>query len=345
MTSAVKNGRLNEAARAPIARFESGVGVIGGKMYVVGGHLEPDLAATAAMYCFDVGTNSWNQLADAPCKISHVTATVVDDRYLWLAGGFVGQHPGTGIAESYRYDSVHDCWEEGPPLPVVRASGGLACINGRLHYFGGLDADRSTNHPDHWILDLAAGDGWDTGRPMPKARTHAATAVHDGGIYAIGGHYGHDIPGKFGVIDPQADLDFVHRYDPLEDSWEECRPLPHRRSHCEPGTFIFEGKIYCAGGRSNGKLSELIREERPLLTRLRRIGAKAVRKFLHRDFGGGLDNLLCYDPIRDRWSSVMKFGQALYAPAAVCIDGEMILTNGGRRGWQNPTDRTYRFRL
>ena len=55
------------------------------------------------------------------------------------------------------------------------------------------------------------------------------------------------MPGRTGVIDPQAGLDAVHRYDPVSDSWEDRRPLPHRRSHCEPGTFVHEGRIYCAG--------------------------------------------------------------------------------------------------
>ena len=344
MTVAPK-GKIREATPAPIARFESGVGVIGGCMYVVGGHLEPELSATAAMYRYDPSDDSWTRLADAPQEISHVTATVVGDRHLWLAGGYVGQHPGTGIAESYRYDVSRDVWEEGPPLPAIRASGGLACIDGRLHYFGGLDADRSTNRDDHWILDPAAGEGWETARPMPMARTHAATAIHGGGIYAIGGHYGHDVPGRPGVIDPQADLDAVHRYDPISDSWEERRPLPHRRSHCEPGTFVHEGRIYCAGGRSIGSFGELLREDRPLSTRVRRIVLKAARKLKRGASGAGVDDLLCYDPSSDRWASVMNLGRGLYAPAAVCIEGEMILTNGGGRGWQDPSDRTIRIHL
>ena len=333
-----------QAAPSPLARFESGVGVIDGKMYVVGGHLEPELSATHEMHRYDPTDDSWERMADAPAAISHVTAAVVDDRYIWLAGGYVGQHPGTGIAETYRYDSSLDRWESGPVLPEIRASGGLASLDGRLHYFGGLDADRHTNHPDHWVLDPTTSI-WETASPMPMARTHAATAVHDGVIFAIGGHYGHDVPGRPGIIDPQADLDVVHRYDPISDSWEERRPLPQRRSHCEPGTFVHEGRIYCAGGRSIGSFKEIFSEDRPLSTRLHRIAVKALRRLRHGKGNAGVDDLLRYDPATDRWSTVMNLGRGLYAPAAVCIEGEMILTNGGGRGWQDPYDTTVRVRL
>ncbi len=342
--SSIGIGSVRQAAASPLARFESGVGVIGGRMYVVGGHLEPELSATTEMHRYDPATDEWERLADAPEPISHVTAATVDDRYLWLAGGYTGQHPGRGIAETYRYDSHTDRWESGPALPAIRASGGLACFDGRLHYFGGLDADRCTNHPDHWVLDPTQGS-WISASPMPMARTHAATAVYGGGIFAIGGHYGHDVPGRPGVIERQADLDVVHRYDPISDSWVERRPLPERRSHCEPGTFVHEGRIYCAGGRSVGSFRELLTEDRPLTTRLRRIAIKALRRLRRGPGHGGVDNLLCYDPETDHWSIVMNLGRALYAPAAVCIDGEMILTNGGGRGWQDPSDRTVRVQL
>ena len=341
--SALK-GRLREAAASPIARFESGVAVIKGKMYVVGGHLEPELSATKLMYRYDPTADSWEQLADAPEEISHITAAVVDDRYLWIAGGYVGQHPGRGIAETYRYDSTTDQWESGPSLPEARASGGLACIDGRLHYFGGLDVDRHTNHPDHWVLDPTNPE-WETASPMPMARTHAATAVHDNSIFAIGGHYGHDVPGQPGIIDPQADLDVVHRYDPVTDSWEERRRLPHRRSHCEPGTFVHQGRIYCAGGRSIGSFKEILTEDSSLAMRINRIATKALRRIRNGRGNAGTDDLLCYDPASDRWSVVMNLGRGLYAPAAVCIDGEMILTNGGGRGWQEPYDTTVKLRL
>ncbi|MEE2972260.1 MAG: hypothetical protein VX672_03970 [Planctomycetota bacterium] len=41
----------------------------------------------------------------------------------------------------------------------------------------------------------------------------------------------------------------------------------------------------------------------------------------------------------------MNLERALYAAVAARIDGEMILTDVGGRGWQDPSDVTIRVRL
>ncbi len=336
---------ISEAARSPIARLESGVGAVAGRMYVFGGHMGTDLSATSKMSIYDPGEDAWSSGADAPEEISHITAAVVDDRYIWTAGGFVGRHPGTAIRASYRYDTVDDCWEEGPPLPSPRASGGFATLQGRLHYFGGLGADRCTNHADHWTLEPDVATRWENASPVPFARTHAATAVHDDLIYAIGGHFGHDVPGHPGQIDSQPDLDLVHRYDPRTDSWHEVAPLPYRRSHCETGTFVQEGRIYCVGGRSASPLGTCLREDRPPAVRAYRTSRKTWRKLRPGFSSGGVGDLICFDPKADRWSVVGPVARELYAPAAVSIDNELIITNGGRQLWRDLSDQTMRITL
>jgi len=343
--SASQSFEISQAARSPLARFESGVAAVAGQMYVFGGHMEPELVATGKMFAYDPHEDAWSAKADAPEALSHVSAAVVDDRYIWVAGGFVGQHPGVGIRASYRYDTVDDCWDDGPPLPDIRASGGFTAMQHRLHYFGGVGADRSTNHDDHWVLDLNTATGWERASPVPAARTHAATAVQGDMIYAIGGHYGHDVPGRPGEIDRQPDLDFVHRYEPESDSWHEVAPLPYRRSHCEPGTFVHDGRIYCVGGRSASPLGTCLREDRPVMVRAYRIFRKAWRKVKPGLASNGVEDVICYDPSIDRWSIAGTVGHELYAPAAVSIGTEMIITNGGLRFWQDPSDQTMRIDL
>ena len=344
MTERYSNTDFKTAADSPFGRFESAVAAVGGYMYIWGGHHEPELACTDQGYRYDPVADTWTRIADYPVEISHVTAAVIDDRYIWVVGGFEGKHPGTAVAESYRYDTTNDTWSEGPPLPKARGSGGLASINGRLHYFGGLHPDRMTNSEEHWVLDPNGGKNWESLRPMPEARTHSSTAVFNGGIYAIGGHYGHDDPQNPGSIVGD-DLDFVHHYDPESDTWTDRHPLPYRRSHCEAGTFVHDGRIYCAGGRSVTKFGDLLREDRPLLTRLRRIALKVRHRMSANMLPSMVDDVLCYDPAKDHWAKVGRMGQQLYCPSAVCIDGEMILTGGGGHGWQEPSKRTIRLKL
>lgn len=331
----------NPLAEAPIARFESAVASVRGEMVVIGGHMEPHLAATTSNLSFDPSTGIWRRRMDAPRALSHLTAAVVDDRHVWLVGGYEGAHPGVGIRASYRYDALEDRWEDGPPLPSIRASGGLGLIGRRLHFFGGIDADRSTNRDDHWSLDVDNPLRWERSAPMPMARTHAATAVIDGCIYAIGGHFGHDIPGRPGDISWEPDLDLVHRYDPVADRWDEVAPLTRRRSHCEPSTFVKDGLIVCMGGRNNAPTARC-RCEKTLLSHYYR---RAVRKLDilrgRRSAEMTLDDIIAYDPARDRWLDLGRMPRPLYAPAATNVNGRIIVANGGTKGWQHPSAETF----
>lgn len=337
-----------QAAQAPLARFESAVAVVRGQMFVIGGHYHEDLWATDANYCYDPVSDCWSERSAAPVPISHINAQVVDDRYIWLVGGFVGNHPGRGVAESYRYDVVEDCWESGPPLPKPRASGGLSLIGRALHYFGGLGTDRATNYDDHWMLDVDDPVGWVELTPAPEPRTHAAVATIGHHSYMLGGHFGHDLPETGGIHSNLPDLDLVHRYDSVADRWTELAPLPSRRSHFEPGTFVHEGKIVCVGGRNNSPLARSRYSQSRVAHYLRSALGHSMN-FAKRLFTGnepapgGLDDIVVYDPARDRWATLGKLPGELYAPAATVIDGEAVITNGGKFGWQNASDTTLRI--
>ncbi len=337
--------RVTPRADAPMARFESAVAVVRGKMYVIGGHLEPELSATNAVYAYDPAADRWDRKRDAPKPISHLTAAVQDDRYIWLAGGYEGQHPGTGVKTTARYDAIEDRWDDGPPLPEVRASGGLAVMGRQLHYFGGLDADRCTNRDDHWVLDMDNPDAWRRLCGMPEARTHAATAVLDGKIYAIGGHLGHDLPGLQGIAAAEPDLDCVHMFDPNADRWEEVEPLSRRRSHCEPGTFVHEGRIICIGGRNNSPTGRCRCEGTLAHHIFRRLRYKLDVATGLRPKGSSLNDVIAYDPESGRWEDLGQLPQTLYAPAAHVIDDRIILTNGGQNGWRDPSDATFELHL
>lgn len=332
-------------AASPVARFESAVAVAQSKMFIIGGHMEPDLIASRDVLAYNPMRDHWERRKHAPRALSHLTAAVSDDRYVWLVGGYEGQHPGVGVRSTLRYDAVDDHWDDGPPLPQIRASGGLALVGRQLHYYGGLDADRCTNRSDHWILEIDRPDRWRSAADAPLARTHAATAVLNDEIYAIGGHFGHDTPGQPGTIAPEKDLDWVHRYLPNEDRWEEVAPLSRRRSHCEPGTFVLDGRIVCIGGRNNDPGGLLQIDRTPIHNLVRRFRRKVEAKLGLWKPGSTLDDVIAYDPIRDRWEDIGRLPKPLYAPAAASIDGAIFVTNGGQQGWQNPMDSTYRLEL
>ncbi|MBP88662.1 MAG: hypothetical protein CMJ64_18435 [Planctomycetaceae bacterium] len=47
-------------------------------------------------------------------------------------------------------------------MPETRGGGGLALVDRKLHYMGGVKSDSDTDAEDHWVLDL---DKWAKGAP------------------------------------------------------------------------------------------------------------------------------------------------------------------------------------
>jgi N-acetylneuraminic acid mutarotase len=283
-------------ARAEETRYESLTVVVDGRLLVFGGFNTPQLTVTSRVDEYDPATNRWRRRGDMPVPVTHANA-VLRDGEVWIVGGFVGDHPGAATDQVWRYDPATDSWRPGPSLPAPRGSGGLGlAADGSLHYFGGWLPDRYTDSPDHWRL--APGDSaWTPAAPFPSPRGHLGTVSHDGLIYAIGGCHTHD-PWP-------VDVALVHRYDPATDSWMELAPLPMPLSHTEPSTFVHDGRIHVAGGRSQPT------------------GRASVAE------------VMAYDLATDTWNYVATMPRGLLAPVAMPLGDELLVTGGGEGG-SNP---------
>ena len=231
-----------DAASAPIARFEPGVAAAYGRIFILGGFFNKLLWATSRCDAFDGAANSWTRLADMPVPVTHAGVAVVGEE-LWVAGGFVGAHPGNVTPAVWRYHIPTNRWFSGPMLPEARGAGGLAFVAGEVHFVGGLKSDRQTDAADHWSISPEPGAEWRARTPLPNARNHFSTVVVGGDIHVLGGQHGHDL--SF------TDLSDHHVYDASADSWRVAASLPIPRSHTEPGSFFEGGMIFLAGGRSN----------------------------------------------------------------------------------------------
>lgn len=75
-------------------------------------------------------------------------------------------------------------------------------------------------------------DSWMSRASMPTARAFFGVAVVDEKIFAIGGAGGVN-----------------EVYDPATDTWATRKPMPNPRCFA---TTLYEGKIYCIGGYSEG---------------------------------------------------------------------------------------------
>ena len=245
LTATAAAQEWEKLADMPVEKWEPGTVVLDGKIYLFGGYTD-GVRSSKLSNVFDPGDGSWTRIQDLPSAITHMNM-VLDGRTVWFAGGFKDGYRGHTIAEVWNYDVDADRYTAAPLLPETRGGGGLALVGRRLHYMGGVEEDRDTDSPDHWVLDLDAWAGsrnaeWTPAAAMPVPRNQFSCVTFDGKIYAIGGQFHHD--------SEQLDQARVDIYDPATDTWTSGPPLPKGHSHGEPATFVHDGRIYMAGGHT-----------------------------------------------------------------------------------------------
>ncbi|MCB0029883.1 MAG: hypothetical protein KDE28_18340, partial [Anaerolineales bacterium] len=288
-----------EVSPNPGRRFEGPALVINNRLVVFGGFDEA-LNAQTRVDAYDPATDSWSSLSDMPVAVTHVLP-VRDGNIIWFVGGFVGDDPGPATAAVWRYDIAGDSWSAGPALPAPRAGGTAAVANGELHYVGGF-ADRDDTRTEHYVLDLGNPVNWTTEPAMPQPRGHSAGAAVNGIIYVFGGQIRHDTA--------PVDQSEAFAYDTVSNNWQQVANLPSDRSHFEPGTFVYDGRIIIAGGRNNV------------------------------NFQDSLSDMTMYDPALDLWVALPELPAALLAPGVKRIGTDLVLSNGGFN-WDQPQVTTY----
>ncbi len=284
-----------QVAPAPINHIEGATAVVDGKIYIFSGFTDAALNPSNRTDVYNPTTNVWETIATprvvTPFAASHIQAAS-DGQFIWVVGGFEGQHPGTAVVNSWRYDTVNDTWQAGPDLPAPRASGSVVRHGRTLHYISGLTTDRNIDQIEHFTLDLDNPAAlWQIAPPMPQARNHMQAMTVGDYIYVIGGQFRHD-------TNPQ-DVALVHRFNTVSQQWEQVASLPTARSHFEPATFTYNGRIFGVGGRNN-------QNNLP-----------------------ALQTIVEYDPQADIWRTTGTMPVALIGPVANVVNGNLIITNGG----------------
>lgn len=229
----------NNVKPSPLGRTESSGIVANNKLYVFGGYIDNTYTPTKQSHAYDPGTNTWQRRADLPTAISHAGIAVAGNN-IYLAGGYPGKEPqGQTFAtnEVWRYNTIQNKWFAMPSLPAARGSGELSVLNGKLHFFGGVNANR-IDQGTHWVLPLNGGQ-WTNLAPLPNPRSHMADAVVGGKLYAIGGQVGPEHEGAQAA---------VNVYHPATNTWKSAKSLPQALSHVSASTFVMDGKIIVAGG-------------------------------------------------------------------------------------------------
>ena len=290
VTRAIPTVPFRDAATAPLPRFEAMGDAFDDKLFVFGGFRNDDLTTTARSHMYDLASDKWSEIAQIPVPLTHAGAAS-DGRFIYLAGGFVGNWLGDNTPVSrkvYRYDIQTNTWSNILQLPQARGAGALVRVGRVLHFFGGVDHNFN-DRGEHWMLDLRRPNVWRVGAPMPNPRNHLGYALVGTKIYAIGGQHRLDeIHGN------DADVD---AFDVIDGTWSRVASLPQPRSHTHNSTLVIGGKrLIIVGGSGNDHQT--------------------------------LTDLLEYDPIGNKWFAIGQMPGARSAAVAKIVGNHIVITGG-----------------
>lgn len=297
----------------PLVRFEAVGGAADGKLFQFSGYYTGGAKIKATPECdaYDPVTDKWSRLADIPQPISHCgqVADTDDPNHpiFWLAGGFLGDHPGPSTTEVWKYDIRNNLWTGGPALPGPRGGGALVKLGRELHYFGGtlrMNGIYQQDFGSHWALDLDSGTGWrnttKSGQvlaDLPNPRNHMGGTVLNGKIYALGGqHLGNQ------DTTPQSEVDV---YDPATNTWSQAAAMPRPIGHVTANVFVRNGRIVVTTG----------------------VGIQSVK----------LANVIEYDAATNTWAELPALPEGRQSPVSGLVGDQMVVTCGLKGPLRNQT--------
>lgn len=221
-------------APMPAPRTGHTATVLGGRIYVLGGH-DGSGGGKDNVWEYDPSSNSWT--------VRTATTLVLDGHSAVAMAPYILVYPAQ-IEEAYAYEVGADTWWAITSAPVRYAGHASVAVGPSVYLVGGsyqdlgiggyytkytganleFDAEESYGSPNAWTYHAS----------MPTGRAELALAVVDGEIFAIGGTNA-DGPSRA-----------VEKYDPASDTWTQRFPLlSGTKDHV---AAVVNNKVYVIGG-------------------------------------------------------------------------------------------------
>jgi N-acetylneuraminic acid mutarotase len=225
--------RWTTKAPMPVGLHHMGIGVTGGRLYVIGGYRKSGLTVwepVATVYAYDPATDTWTQRAPMPSPRGALSVTEHEGR-LYAIGGY-GRKANSAALEVY--DPERNTWVSRMPVPTPRDHLATATLSGKVYAIGGrLNGDYRQNLSVTEVYDPVTGR-WTRGADLPTARSGITAAVVGGRVYVFGGEGG---DGTFRENEA---------YDPTHDTWQALAPMPTARHGL--GSAVVHGRIHVISG-------------------------------------------------------------------------------------------------
>jgi N-acetylneuraminic acid mutarotase len=236
--------RWTSRAPMPVGLHHVGIGVAGGKLYVIGGYTQSGFSIwqpVATVYAYDPATNAWTERAPMPTPRGALSVTEHDGK-LYAIGGYDRTANSAAVEV---YDPERNTWTERAPLPTPRDHLAAATVSGKVYAIGGrLNGDYHRNLSVTEVYDPGT-DRWSRAADLPTARSGITASVVGDRIYVFGGEEGE---GTFRENEA---------YDRAHDAWLTMAPMPTGRHGL--GSAVVHGRIYVIGGgpTPGGSFSDL----------------------------------------------------------------------------------------
>ena len=236
--------RWTSKAPMPVGLHHVGIGVVDGRLYVIGGYSRSGLSVwnpVATVYTYDPATDSWTERAPMPTPRGALSVAEHEGK-LYAIGGYDRK---ANNAQVEVYDPARNVWTTAASLPTPRDHLATATVSGKIYAIGGrLDGDYSRNLAVVERYDPDS-DRWRRVADLPTARSGITAAVVEGRIYVFGGE---GPTGTFGENEA---------YDPARDTWYHMAPMPTARHGL--GSTVVQGRIYVISGgpTPGGSFSDL----------------------------------------------------------------------------------------
>ncbi len=200
-----------------VPRESPAAAVLGGELYVLGGHTTGGMAV-ASVEAYNSVSNTWSLKPSMSEPKASLAAAVTGGRLYAVGGG----DNGTVLNTLEAYDPALNSWMTLAPMPTPRTSLAAVALNGLIYAIGGGTAVEAYD---------PATNTWTTKAPLPSFREGLGAGVINGLIYVIGGE---SAPGTTQV------------YNPARNAWQTLAPMPTARRFF--GLAVLDGRLFAAGG-------------------------------------------------------------------------------------------------
>ncbi len=236
--------RWTARAPMPVGLHHLGIGVAGGKLYIIGGYKQSGLSiwqAVATVYAYDPAMDTWAERAPMPTPRGALSVTAHDGN-LYAIGGYDGKANSAAVEV---YDPKGNTWAVRTPLPTPRDHLAAATVSGKVYAIGGrLNGDYRQNLSVTEVYDPVT-DRWSRAADLPTARSGITASRVGSRIFVFGGE---KEEGTFRENEA---------YDPARDAWQTMASMPTGRHGL--GSAVMDGRIYVISGgpTPGGSFSDL----------------------------------------------------------------------------------------